>query len=43
MGYKSDIEIAHSCALRPITEVAASIGIPAERLDPYGKYKAKLD
>ncbi|HLF97148.1 MAG TPA: formate--tetrahydrofolate ligase, partial [Methylococcaceae bacterium] len=39
----SDIEIARKAALRPITELAAQkLGIPAEHLDPYGRYKAKL-
>ena len=39
---KSDIEIAQSANMKPITEVAASIGISADDLELYGKYKAKL-
>ena len=39
----SDIEIAQQAALRPIGEIAAEIGVPAEALEPYGKYKAKID
>ncbi len=39
---KSDIEIAQECVLEPITKVAASIGIEADDLELYGKYKAKL-
>lgn len=39
---RSDIEIAQSATLLPITEVAASIGIDADDLELYGKYKAKL-
>ncbi len=38
----SDIEIARSIQMKTIVEVAASLGIPAEDLSPYGKYKAKL-
>ncbi|MEB9897979.1 formate--tetrahydrofolate ligase, partial [Bacillus cereus] len=28
--------------MRPIVDVAARIGVPAEQLELYGKYKAKL-
>ena len=38
----SDIEIAQQCPMRPITEVAASVGLDADDLELYGKYKAKL-
>jgi formate--tetrahydrofolate ligase len=38
----TDLEIAHSVALRPIGEIAAKAGIPAEHLEYYGKFKAKL-
>ena len=38
----SDIEIAQQAKLRPITDVAADIGLDAEELDLYGKYKAKI-
>jgi formate--tetrahydrofolate ligase len=38
----SDLEIARAATLRPIAEIAARAGIPAEALEPYGKYKAKL-
>ena len=40
--YLSDIEIAQSIPLKPITEVAARAGIPADSLELYGKYKAKI-
>jgi formate--tetrahydrofolate ligase len=43
MTYKTDIEIAHECTMRPITEIAARAGIPGEFLEPYGNYKAKID
>lgn len=39
---KTDIEIAQEAVLEPITEVAVKSGIPAEELELYGKYKAKL-
>ncbi|MGG5817576.1 formate--tetrahydrofolate ligase [Falsiroseomonas sp. HW251] len=39
----TDLEIARAATLRPITEIAARAGIPADALEPYGKYKAKLD
>ena len=39
---KTDIEIAQEAVMEPITEVAASIGIEADDLEFYGKYKAKL-
>ena len=38
----SDIEITRRADIRPITEIAAKVGITAEELVPYGKYKAKL-
>lgn len=38
----SDIEIAQKADMKPITEIGASIGIPAEDLENYGPYKAKI-
>ena len=38
----SDIEIAQNAKIRPITEIASQAGIDPDRLDLYGKYKAKL-
>lgn len=38
----SDIEIAQQAHMKKITEVAASLGIPDEEIEPYGHYKAKL-
>ncbi len=43
MGYKSDIEIAQSVEMKPITEIAEVAGIGDEYLEQYGKYKAKID
>ena len=39
---KSDIEIAQSAKLLPITEVAKVLDIDADDLELYGKYKAKI-
>lgn len=39
---KTDIEIAQEAVMEPITKVAESIGIEADDLELYGKYKAKL-
>ena len=43
MAYKTDIEIAQSCAMRRIEEVAAAAGIDEKYLERYGNYKAKVD
>ncbi|WP_267381990.1 MULTISPECIES: formate--tetrahydrofolate ligase [unclassified Sphingomonas] len=40
---KSDIEISRAATLLPIGQVADRIGIPADAIEPYGRYKAKLD
>ncbi|HEL0613843.1 TPA: formate--tetrahydrofolate ligase [Streptococcus equi subsp. zooepidemicus] len=39
---KSDIEIAQSVPLKPITEIVKKVGIDADDLELYGNYKAKL-
>ena len=39
---KTDIQIAQEAVMKPIKEVAASIGIQEDDLELYGKYKAKL-
>ncbi|MBP3386833.1 MAG: formate--tetrahydrofolate ligase [Candidatus Methanomethylophilaceae archaeon] len=38
----TDIEIAESAKVKPITEVAASIGLTDDDISPYGKYIAKI-
>ncbi len=38
----TDIEIAQSCKMRPIYEIAEKLGVSREDTEPYGKYKAKL-
>ena len=40
---KTDIEIAQEAVMEPITKVAGSLGIDADDLELYGKYKAKID
>ncbi len=39
---KSDIEVAREAKMRPIAEVAAKVGIPADALLQYGPTKAKV-
>lgn len=39
----SDIEIAQSVKMKPITEIANRAGIDEEYLEQYGRYKAKID
>lgn len=43
MSCLSDIEIAQSCMMKPITEVAAAAGIEEKYIEQYGRYKAKID
>ena len=40
---KSDIEIAQEATLRPITEIAAQLGLDEADIIPYGRYKAKIN
>ena len=37
----SDIEIAQRAQMRPITAVAAELGLAADDIDQYGRFKAK--
>ncbi|MDH3532615.1 MAG: formate--tetrahydrofolate ligase, partial [Gammaproteobacteria bacterium] len=39
---KTDIEIAQAANVRPISEIAADLGIPSAALIPYGHDKAKI-
>ena len=39
---RSDIEIADAAVLEPIAAIAAKLDIPADALEPYGRYKAKV-
>lgn len=40
---KTDIEIAQSVQMRPITEIAETAGIDEKYIEQYGRYKAKVD
>ena len=40
---KSGLEIAQEAELRPITEIAATAGISDDVLEPFGRYRAKVD
>ncbi|MCQ1948539.1 MULTISPECIES: formate--tetrahydrofolate ligase [Arthrobacter] len=39
----SDLEISRAARLLPITEIARRASIPDAALEPYGRYKAKVD
>ena len=39
---KTDVEIAQEARLEPIEAIAEQVGIRAEELEPYGRYKAKI-
>ncbi|MDW8571370.1 formate--tetrahydrofolate ligase [Staphylococcus shinii] len=43
MTHLSDLDIANQSTLKPIGEIAEKVGIPADALEPYGHYKAKID
>jgi formate--tetrahydrofolate ligase len=38
----TDIQIAQSAVLRPITEIAAALGLSGKEIEPYGRTKAKV-
>ena len=39
----TSLEIAQAATLRPILDVAADAGLQADEIEPYGRYKAKVD
>ncbi len=39
---RSDLEIADAAVLQPIAEIAQRAGIPADALESYGRFKAKV-
>ena len=43
MEYKTDIEIAQSCEMRHIREIAATAHVDEKYIEQYGNYKAKID
>ena len=42
MEYRSDLEIAQSCTMQPICDIARTVGIDDADIEPYGRYKAKV-
>ena len=40
---QTDLAIAQAAQLRPITEIAAGLGLGDDDLELYGRYKAKID
>ena len=40
---KSDLEIARAATMKPISEIAEALGVPADRVRAYGPTKAKID
>ena len=42
MKYLSDIEIAQNAKMLPIVDIAKKLGIDADDIELYGKYKAKI-
>ena len=43
MAFLSDIEIAQQCKMKPIGEIAKRAHVDEKYLEPYGRYKAKVD
>lgn len=39
---KTDIQIAQEAVMKPVTEIAKDLGISADELELYGKFKAKI-
>ena len=39
----TDIEIAQQTEMKPIADIAADLGVQADELEPYGRFKAKLN
>ena len=39
----SSLEIAQSATLRPIGDIADELGLLHDEVEPYGRYKAKVD
>ena len=42
-AYKTDIEIAQECEMKPIGQIAALAHVDEKYLEQYGRYKAKID
>lgn len=42
MSHLTDAEIARQAKIRPIQDIAATLGLSAAQLEPYGHFKAKI-
>ncbi len=42
MAYKTDIEIAQECTMKPIMEIVKNLNVDEDYIEQYGKYKAKV-
>ena len=40
---KSSLEIAQEAVLEPIEEIGAKLGLEPDELEPYGRYKGKVE
>lgn len=40
---RTDLEIAQDAKLKPVTEIAAALGLKEGEIELYGRYKAKID
>ena len=40
---KSSLEIAQEAVLEPIEEIGAKLGLEPDELEPYGRYKGKIE
>ncbi|MEY4032072.1 MAG: hypothetical protein RL573_984 [Actinomycetota bacterium] len=43
MSFPSDLEIAQAASLRPITEIAAALGLSPDHVETHGKHVAKIE
>lgn len=43
MTVPNDITIAQNATLKPITDIAKTLGLSADQIEPYGHYKAKIN
>jgi formate--tetrahydrofolate ligase len=39
----SSLEIAQACELRPVVDIASELGLLPDELEPYGRFKGKID
>ncbi|HWM60218.1 MAG TPA: formate--tetrahydrofolate ligase [Pseudonocardia sp.] len=43
MGFPTDLQIAKAATLKPLTEIAADMGIDPHLVTPYGRHTAKIE